>query len=118
MGKRTFHAMAVAVVSIGVVAGLAACEPTTPTANKVTNNVAVSCAGLSYQTPTDWYLPTGTPKGLVWLQHGFTEDKAVWDEYGRMLSGTGYAAMATTLPTADIFGCTVENIGNNTAYLN
>lgn len=98
-------------------AGATACEPA-PTASKVSNTVAIKCAAATYSTPTDWFLPAGTPKGLVWLQHGFTETKADWDEMGRKLSAEGYAAMATTLPTADLFGCTVQNIGNNTAYLN
>ena len=29
------------------------------------------------------------------------------------LAAAGYVVFATTLPTADLFGCTVQNIGNN-----
>jgi hypothetical protein len=117
MGQRITRIVALGLAAACLALTATGCDPT-PSAYRVTNNVATSCAGLTYQTPTDWYLPTGTPKGLVWLQHGFTEDKDVWGEYGTKLATAGYAAMATTLPTADIFGCTVENIGNNTAYLN
>lgn len=86
---------------------------------KVGNTTAVKCQFLTYRTPTDWYFPsTGTPKGLVWLQHGFTESNNNWTDYGPKLAAAGYVAFATTLPTADMFGCTVENVGNNTLYLN
>lgn len=86
---------------------------------KVSNNTTIRCGFVNYSTPTDWYIPaTGTPKGLVWLQHGFTENKGNWADYGPKLAAAGYVAVATTLPTADLFGCTVQNIGNNTGYLN
>ena len=107
-----------AIASLGLVISTTACDPA-PTASKVTNTVDIACAAGTYATPTDWYLPaTASPKGLVWLQHGFTESKDDWAEYGKKLSDAGFIAMATTLPTADIFGCTVENVGNNTGYLN
>ncbi len=86
---------------------------------KVSNNTSIKCQFLTYSTPTDWYFPaTGTPKGLVWLQHGFVESNNAWTQYGPQLAAAGYVAFATTLPTADMFGCTVENVGNNTLYLN
>ena len=118
MGNRISRVVAAGVLAAVVVGLAVGCEPTPPSPSKVTNTVAIACAATTYQTPTDWYLPSGTPRGLVWLQHGFTEDKEVWATYGQTLAADGFAAMATTLPTADIFGCTVENIGNNTAYLN
>lgn len=93
-----------------------ACEPAGVT--KVQNTVDVPCQFLNYTVETDWFFPAGTPRALVWLQHGFTEENGNWDETARQLAGAGYLAMATTMPTADLFGCTVQNIGNNTPWLN
>jgi hypothetical protein len=93
-----------------------ACEPAQATT--ATNTVDVRCQFLTYSVETDWYFPAGTPRALVWLQHGFTESKDDWDETARKLAESGYLTMATTLPTADIFGCTVSNVGNNTPFLN
>lgn len=93
-----------------------ACQPAQ--VGTATNTVDVRCQFLTYTVETDWYFPTGTPRALVWLQHGFTESKDDWDETARTLAESGYLTMATTLPTADIFGCTVSNIGNNTPFLN
>ena len=93
-----------------------ACEPVGVT--KVSNTVDVACQFLTYTVETDWYFPAGTPRALVWLQHGFTEENGNWEETARKLAESGYLAMATTLPTADLLGCTVQNIGNNTGFLN
>ena len=100
---------------IGLTAATA-CEPVGVT--KVQNTVDVPCAFLNYTVETDWYFPAGTPRALVWLQHGFTEENGNWEETARKLAESGYLAMATTMPTADLFGCTVQNIGNNTPWLN
>ena len=106
-------------LALSLALGLAvatACEPATT--GQTTNTVDVKCAGSTKAIPTDWYFPVGTPKALVWLQHGFTESKDDWNETGRKAADAGFLVMATTLPTADLFGCTVENIGNNTDFLN
>lgn len=114
---RTIRAAALAltvVVGLGVAT---ACEPT-PTVTTASNTVDVRCAIATYTVETDWAFPSTTPKGLVWLQHGFTESKDDYDEMARKTAESGFVAMATTLPTADLFGCTVENLGNNTDFLN
>ena len=96
----------------------AACAAAPPSAvAKASNTVKVAWGLGSKHVPVDWYFPTGTPKGLVWLQHGFTESKDDWADFGPKVAANGYLAMATTLPTADVQGCTVQNIGNNTAFL-
>ena len=106
-------------LALSLALGLAvatACEPATT--GQATNTVDVKCAGSTKAIPTDWYFPVGTPKALVWLQHGFTESKDDWVETGRKAADAGFVVMATTLPSADLFGCTVQNIGNNTDFLN
>lgn len=84
----------------------------------VTGTVATRCSFLTYQTPIDWYFPSGNAKALVWLQHGFAENKGLYAGYARQLADSGFLVAATTLPSADLFGCTVNNAGNNTSYLN
>lgn len=109
------RASVLVVLAVGLFAATA-CNPTTTT--KVSGTVPVGCAGTSKAVPADWYFPVGVPKGLVWLQHGFTESKDDWDSLGRQASAQGLLVLATTLPSADLFGCTVQNLGNNTAFLN
>lgn len=110
-----------AALLLTLVVGAAGVAPAAaaPASVKVTNTTSIRCAFGTYATPTDWYLPaTGTPRGLVWLQHGFTENKGHWASYAPKLAAAGYVVFATTLPTVDLFGCTVQNVGNNTGYLN
>lgn len=78
---------------------------------------AVACAHFTHAVPTAWYFPSAEPSGLVWLQHGFVEDKHVWSAFAPMLANRGYLVIATTLATVNLFGCTVENLGNNTGFL-
>lgn len=81
------------------------------------STTAVACAHFTHPVPTAWYFPSATPQGLVWLQHGFVEDKQVWSAFAEKVANSGYLVMATTLPTINLFGCTVENLGNNTGFL-
>lgn len=126
MSERTTspRRLAAALAALALVAGLlvslvGASPASAESALKVSNNTSIRCAFGTYSTPTDWYLPaTSTPRGLVWLQHGFSENKGHWAYYAPKLAAAGYAVFATTLPTADIFGCTLENVGNNRPYLN
>ncbi|MEZ5380924.1 MAG: hypothetical protein R2754_03910 [Microthrixaceae bacterium] len=111
---RTALAAVAIVFSLGAVV---ACGPAAAP-NTASNTVNIACGLGTKKVPVDWYFPSGTPKGLVWLQHGFTESKDDWAAFGPKVAAKGYLAMATTLPTADAFGCTVQNIGNNTAFLN
>lgn len=104
-------------LSLTLAAGLAA-APADAATTKVTTKTATRCAIFSYQTPTDWYFPSGSPKALVWLQHGFTESKDQYAGFAEQLAGQGFLVVATTLPSVDLFGCTVNNTGDNTAYLN
>ncbi|KYH44212.1 hypothetical protein [Branchiibius sp. NY16-3462-2] len=102
-------------------AGALGLAPTAQAASQapvVSNTVATRCAFLTYQTPVDWYFPAGNAKALVWLQHGFAENKDVYAGYAQQLADKGFLVAATTLPSADLFGCTVNNLGNNTSYLN
>lgn len=117
--RRTTALAAVALLVALLVSIVGTTPASAATTVKVTNTTTIRCAFANYSTPTDWYFPTsGTPKGLVWLQHGFSENKGHWSTYAPKLAAAGYVVFATSLPTADLFGCTVQNIGNNRGYLN
>ncbi|MGD1173447.1 hypothetical protein [Mycobacterium seoulense] len=77
----------------------------------------VACASATQAVPTTWYLPSTPPLGLVWLQHGFVEGKKVWSTFAAELAAGGYLVVATTLPTLSAFGCTVEHLIDNRAFL-
>jgi len=118
--RRLTATIAALALLAGLVVSMVGASPASAaTTVKVTNNTTIRCAFANYSTPTDWYFPTsGTPQGLIWLQHGFSENKGHWSTYAPTLAAAGYVVFATTLPTADLFGCTVQNIGNNRGYLN
>ncbi|WP_107657122.1 alpha/beta fold hydrolase [Nocardia suismassiliense] len=87
------------------------------TATKVENTVEIRCAFTMLRQSSDWYFPAGTPKALLWLQHGFASSNDAVDETARKFAAQGFLVFSPTLPTANIFGCTVENLANNTNFL-
>ncbi|MFJ3666897.1 hypothetical protein ACIPSE_10625 [Streptomyces sp. NPDC090106] len=94
---------------------------TAPAATAVTSastTVDVSCAAFTYHPDADWYFPAGTPKGLVWLQHGFARSGVNMADLAEHYAAAGYLVFVPTLPSADIFGCTLQNLGNNKPFLN
>ncbi|MWK38336.1 alpha/beta hydrolase [Actinomadura sp. J1-007] len=84
---------------------------------RISTTVDIRCAAIVLHQSADWHFPAGTPKGLVWLQHGFSRA----NEHVRDLAGkyaeAGYLVFAPTLPSANIFGCTLQNLGDNTGFL-
>ena len=84
---------------------------------RVSTTTAVSCAFRTHRLPTDWYLPRTAPIGLLYAQHGFAERKGAWTEFAGAAADIGFVVFAPTLPSADLFGCTVQNLGNNSGFL-
>lgn len=122
--RRTFLPRALFAAALATVATLTAVSPA-PAAEqdsagvvKVSNTVEVRCAFLVYKRAGDWYFPAGTPKGTVWLQHGFSRANDHLEDAARRYAAAGFVVFAPTLPSSDTFGCTVSNLGNNTAFLN
>src|SRR5262249_5664303 len=71
---RALGAFVAAVVALAVafVNGTAA-APATITVGHSTLNIP---CGSGVQAPADWYMPSGTPSGLVWLVHGWLGTKS------------------------------------------
>ncbi|MET0863270.1 MAG: hypothetical protein ABWZ98_02940 [Nakamurella sp.] len=84
---------------------------------RVTTTTPVPCALWNQQLPTDWYLPTTAPIGLLYAQHGFAESKDDWVDFGMSAAAAGFVVVAPTLPSANLFGCTVQSLNNNTRFL-
>ncbi|OLT33477.1 hypothetical protein BJF79_34675 [Actinomadura sp. CNU-125] len=79
--------------------------------------VDIRCAFTTLEQDADWYFPSGAPEGLVWLQHGFARANDHVADLASEYAAAGYLVFAPTLPTGNIFGCTLQNIGNNTDFL-
>lgn len=119
-GALSWRARPTTAIVIGIVALAAisfASRPARAESTEADSTTEVACASTTQAVPTTWYFPSTTPVGLVWLQHGFVEGKKVWSAFGPELAGSGYLVVATTLPTVNIFGCTVEHLIDNRGFL-
>jgi hypothetical protein len=108
---RTLAATSVATLA------LAPLSPAHAAVTRVQTTVEIRCAFTILNQGADWYFPAGTPQGLVWLQHGFARSKDNVADLASKYAGAGYLVFAPTLPTANVFGCTLQNLGNNTDFL-
>ncbi|MTE15234.1 alpha/beta fold hydrolase [Nocardia aurantiaca] len=94
-----------------------AITPATATATRLPGEIDLRCATASLHRSADWYLPEGMPRGLVWLQHGFARTNANVASLAETLSNAGYLVFAPSLPFVDLAGCTLQNLGDNTRFL-
>ncbi|MEI8080654.1 MAG: alpha/beta hydrolase [Actinomycetes bacterium] len=77
----------------------------------------IRCAMTIQQRPTTWWFPQGPPKALVWLQHGFARSNDNMADLAGKLAGNGYLVFAPDLASANVLGCTLENLGGNGNYM-
>ncbi|MFG1855744.1 hypothetical protein ACGFJT_28200 [Actinomadura geliboluensis] len=92
-------------------------SPASAAVTRVQTTVEIRCAFTTLNQSADWYFPSGAPQGLVWLQHGFARANDHVADLASKYAAAGYLVFAPTLPTANLFGCTLQNIGNNTGFL-
>jgi hypothetical protein len=112
------HALAALVLSASVLVATPSAA-NAATAAEVDGEIAVPCWIYTYKPDADWYFPaTTSPKALVYLQHGFSRANDNVADLARKYQAAGYLVFAPTLPSADIYGYTVNNLGNNTVFLN
>ncbi|GAA5106156.1 alpha/beta hydrolase [Nocardia iowensis] len=102
-------------------AACAAATTATPIAHaepeRVPDTVDIACAGAIRHRNADWYLPDGAAHGLVWLQHGFARSNANVASLAEHFAAAGYVVFAPALPFLDPAGCTLQNLGDNTGFL-
>ncbi|WP_146165321.1 MULTISPECIES: alpha/beta hydrolase [Nocardia] len=113
MARRTsaLTVMAAACVAALGFAPAAADSPGVP------GTIALPCAGAPLEQHADWYLPAGPPRGLVWLQHGFARADGNVAALAARLAGAGNLVFAPSLPFMNLSGCTLQNLGDNTPFL-
>lgn len=85
---------------------------------RIENTVDIGCASTTLRQGSDWYFPSGSPKALLWLQHGFAGTNDGMTDTARRFADQGFLVFAPTLPSAHIYGCTLQNLGDNTGFLN
>ncbi|MEV5650763.1 alpha/beta hydrolase [Nocardia sp. NPDC052254] len=85
--------------------------------SRLSGTIDLGCATTVLHQPADWYLPTGTPRALIWLQHGFARTADNVAALARSLAGDGYLVFTPSLPAIDPNGCTLQNLGDNTGFL-
>ncbi|TCJ97130.1 alpha/beta hydrolase [Nocardia alba] len=94
--------------------------PTAPSAlatDYLPGTVEIGCAGGTLEQTADWYLPASTPRALIWLQHGFARTSAQLADLATDFADHGYLVFAPSLPFLDLSGCTLQNLGDNTGFL-
>jgi hypothetical protein len=112
--RRALAALAITAATI-----VATPQAASAAAVEVDGEISVPCWIFTYTPDADWYFPaTTTPKALVYLQHGFSRANDNVADLARKYQAAGFLVFAPTLPSADIYGCTVNNLGNNTVFLN
>ncbi|MEV6299974.1 alpha/beta hydrolase [Actinoplanes sp. NPDC051861] len=86
---------------------------------EVDGEISVPCWIYTYNQDADWYFPaTTSPKALVFLQHGFSRSNTNVADLAREYQAAGFLVVAPQLPSINLYGCTVNNTGNNTTFLN
>ncbi|MFI6866070.1 alpha/beta hydrolase [Nocardia sp. NPDC050406] len=80
-------------------------------------SIEIPCATRVLEQSADWYLPAGEPLGLVWIQHGFARANANVSALATLFSEAGYLVFAPSLPFMNFEGCTLQNLGDNSAFL-
>ncbi|MFF2555287.1 alpha/beta hydrolase [Nocardia sp. NPDC058058] len=87
-------------------------------ATQLPGNVDIGCAADTLHQSADWYLPTGTPRALVWIQHGFARSDTQVGALARSFADAGYLVFTPSLPFMQLSGCTLQNLGDNSGFLN
>jgi hypothetical protein len=79
--------------------------------------VDIGCFSTTLTQDASWYLPAGDVQGLVWVQHGFARTGDNVADLATHFAAQGYIAFAPSLPTINVLGCTLENLGDNDDFL-
>ncbi|MEV0710453.1 alpha/beta hydrolase [Nocardia aurea] len=108
------------VITATAVAGAAFFAPALAHAESVTHtaqSVDIPCGSAVLHQSSDWYFPSGQPRGLVWLQHGFARSNANVADLATRFAEAGYLVFTPALPFMDLNGCTLQNLTGNRGFL-
>lgn len=91
--------------------------PAAADTTRLPGSIDLPCAASTLRQDAAWYLPSETPRGLVWLQHGFARAETNVADLARTLAAAGYLVFTPSLPFLNLDGCTLQNLGDNTPFL-
>ncbi|GAB4586556.1 alpha/beta fold hydrolase [Nocardia sp. IFM 10818] len=110
------HLKAPGLAAVALLAAVAA-GPTAGAATRLPGTIEIPCAAHVLDQDADWYLPEGEPRALVWIQHGFARTGGNVADLAATFADAGHLVFAPSLPFMNLSGCTLQNIGDNTAFL-
>ncbi|WP_194818166.1 alpha/beta hydrolase [Nocardia sp. XZ_19_385] len=108
--RPVLTAVAAALISV------TAAAPATAT-TQISGSVDIRCATSTLHQDVDWYLPSGKPTAMVWIQHGFARSGPQISALARSFADAGYLVFTPSLPFMQLQGCTLQNLGDNSAFL-
>ncbi|ROZ98971.1 alpha/beta hydrolase [Gordonia sp. OPL2] len=83
-----------------------------------TSTLATTCDHRPTSVPVRWYIPTGNPTGLIWLQHGFARTADNLRVLASSYADSGLLVAATSLDSVSVSGCGVAfNATDNTDFI-
>jgi hypothetical protein len=94
--------------------------PAPAQAGPVTHTVQtidIPCGASMLHQPSDWFIPAGAPKALVWLQHGFARTNVNVADLATHFAEAGYLVFTPALPFVSLTGCTLQNLTGNRNFL-
>ncbi len=80
-------------------------------------DIEIACGSGVLHQDSEWFLPAGQPKALLWLQHGFARTDRNVAELAESFAEAGYAVFTPSLPFFDLDGCTLQNLTGNRPFL-
>ncbi|MGN2637811.1 alpha/beta hydrolase [Nocardia takedensis] len=107
----------IAATAAGVTLATAPVAQAAPTYHH-NQDIAIACGTATLHQDSDWFLPAGQPKALVWLQHGFARTNRNVAALATHFAEAGYAVFTPALPFMDLNGCTLQNLTGNRPFLN
>ncbi|MEC3957735.1 alpha/beta hydrolase [Nocardia sp. CDC153] len=108
---------ALTVLAAACVAAVAGIGPAAAESTALPGTIDLPCAASTLRQSAEWYLPAGAPRGLVWVQHGFARANQNVAALSESLAAAGYLVFAPSLPFMNLAGCTLQNLGDNTPFL-
>ncbi|WP_051027019.1 alpha/beta hydrolase [Nocardia higoensis] len=107
-------------IAAGAIAGTTFLVPAAAYAEPVVradHTIDIPCRSSVLHQSSDWFIPVGTPKGLIWLQHGFARTDTNVAALATRFAEAGYLVFTPALPFMDLNGCTLQNLTGNQDFL-